>query len=158
MSVGDFFSQAGKLFSADIWKMTKCHFWANVMLRQPHLRASRASPAQKSQGLRVVCSKNFSRATFFVFWVTQLEDKYVNNLPVKQIWRKSAVWYCAARNLYVKRRFKTYKFAIHSSLKLLQLSHHFKWRALETVQFGTLRNLRIFSHKIKFTALRVIIL
>ena len=27
--------------------------------------ASRASPAQKSQGLRVVCSKNFSRPTFF---------------------------------------------------------------------------------------------
>ena len=29
--------------------------------------ASSASPAQKSQGLRVVYSKNFSRATFFVF-------------------------------------------------------------------------------------------
>ena len=86
------FCQARKLFSAEIWKMAECHFWADVMLRQSHLRASRASPAQKSQGLRVVCSKNFSRATFFVFWVTQLEDKYVNNLPVKQIWRKSAVW------------------------------------------------------------------
>ena len=64
------FCQAGKLFSAEIWKMAKCHFWANVMLRQSRLRASRASPAQKSQGLRVVCSKNFSRATFFVFWST----------------------------------------------------------------------------------------
>ena len=63
----------------------KCHFWANVMLRQSHVQASRASPAQKSQGLRVVCSKNFSRATFFVFWVTQLVDIYLSYLPVKQI-------------------------------------------------------------------------
>ena len=54
--------------------MPGCHFWANVMLRQSRLRASRASPAQKSQGLRVVCSKNFSRATFFVFWSTQMVD------------------------------------------------------------------------------------
>ena len=37
-------------------------------------------------------SKQFSRATFFVFWVTWLKDSYLNNLPVKQIWRKSAVW------------------------------------------------------------------
>ena len=47
--------------------MAECHFWADVMLRQFHVRTSRASPAQKSQGLRVVCSKNFSRATFFCF-------------------------------------------------------------------------------------------
>ena len=47
--------------------MLECHFWANVMLRQSHVQVSRASPAQKSQGLRVVCSKNFSRATFFCF-------------------------------------------------------------------------------------------
>jgi hypothetical protein len=50
--------------------MVECHFWAHVMLRQSRVWASRASPAQKSQGLRVVYSKNFSRATFFVFWVT----------------------------------------------------------------------------------------
>ena len=31
---------------------------------------------QKSQGLRVVCSKNFSRATFFVFWVTERSDNF----------------------------------------------------------------------------------
>ena len=48
-------------------KMSECHFWADVMLRQPRIWASRASPAQKSQGLRVIYSKNFSRATFFVF-------------------------------------------------------------------------------------------
>ena len=34
-------------------------FWADVMLRQSRVRASRASPAQKSQGLRVVYSKFF---------------------------------------------------------------------------------------------------
>ena len=63
------FCQAGKLFSAEIWKMSECHFWADVMLRQSRLRASRASPAPKSQGLRVVWSKNFSGATFLVFKV-----------------------------------------------------------------------------------------
>ena len=57
-------------FYAEIRKMAECHFWADVMLRQSPLRASRASPAQKLQGLSVVCSKKFSRATFFVFWVT----------------------------------------------------------------------------------------
>ena len=52
--------------------MAECHFWANVMLRQSHVWASRTFPAQKSQSLRVVCSKNFSRATFFVFWDSHL--------------------------------------------------------------------------------------
>ena len=66
-------------------KFEECHFWANVMLRQSHVRASRASPSQKSQGLRVVCSKNFSRATFFVFWVTWLVDSFLSYLPVKRI-------------------------------------------------------------------------
>ena len=49
--------------------MQECHFWADVMLIQSRLRDSRASSssAQKQQGLRVVCSKNFSRATFFCF-------------------------------------------------------------------------------------------
>ena len=37
------------VFSAEIWKMSECHFWANVMLRQSRLRASRASPAQNSR-------------------------------------------------------------------------------------------------------------
>ena len=67
-------------------------FWANVMLRQSRLQASRASPAQKSRGLRVVLSKKFSRTTFFVFWVTYLVDIYLSYLPMKQIWWKSAVW------------------------------------------------------------------
>ena len=44
--------------------MSECHFWADVMLRQSCLRASRVSPAQKLQGLRLFSSKNFSRATF----------------------------------------------------------------------------------------------
>ena len=60
----ELYCQAGKLFSVEILKMAECHFWANVMLRQSRVLASRASPAQKSQGLRVVSSKNFSRATF----------------------------------------------------------------------------------------------
>ena len=70
ISAENFFCQAWKVFSAEIWKMSECHFWADVMLRQSRLWASRASPAQKSRGLRVVYSKKISRATFFVFWVT----------------------------------------------------------------------------------------
>ena len=92
IGAGNPFYQAWKLFSAEIWKMLECHFWANVMLRQSRLQASRASPAQKSQGLKVVCSKNFSRATFFVFLSTLMVDIYLSYLPVKQIWWKSAVW------------------------------------------------------------------
>ena len=49
--------------------MADCHFWANILLRQSLFWASRASPAQKSKGLRMVCFKNFSRATFFCFHV-----------------------------------------------------------------------------------------
>ena len=63
------------------------------MLRQPLFWSSRASPAEKMRGLRVVYSKNFSRATIFVFWVSQLVDMFLNNLPVKQILRKSAMWF-----------------------------------------------------------------
>ena len=59
ISAENFFCQAWILFSARIRGMTKHHFWANVMLSQFHFQASRASPAQKSDGLRVVNSKNF---------------------------------------------------------------------------------------------------
>ena len=61
-------------------------FWADVMLRQSHF-----SPAQKPQGLRVVCSKKISMATFFLFWVTQLSDSFLSYLPMKRIWRNRAV-------------------------------------------------------------------
>ena len=66
-NVQELYYQARKLFSAEMWKMAECQFWANVMLRWSDVWASRASPAQKSQVLMVVYSKNFSRATFFVF-------------------------------------------------------------------------------------------
>ena len=45
--VPELFSQAENLFSAEIWKMRECLFWVDVMLRQPRVWASRASPAQK---------------------------------------------------------------------------------------------------------------
>ena len=82
------FVKPGNFF---LLRFEKHHFWANVMFRQSFVRPSRASPAQKLQGLRVVCSKKFSRATFFVFWVTELVNIYLSYLPVKQIWWKSAV-------------------------------------------------------------------
>ena len=93
-NVQELFCQARKLFSVESRRMTECHFWTNVMLRQPHVRASRASPAQKSQGLRVDHSKNFSRAIFFVFWGTHLVNRCLSYFPVKQIFRISAVWWC----------------------------------------------------------------
>ena len=87
------FCRTRKLSSTELWKMEECHFWAVVMLRQSCLRASRASSAQKLQGLRVVCFKNFSRATFLFFGsLNWLIASYMSYLPVKQIWRKSAVW------------------------------------------------------------------
>ena len=55
--------QARKLFSAEIQKMTDCHFLANVMLRQPHVWASRASPGQKW----LVLFQNFFKGNFFCF-------------------------------------------------------------------------------------------
>ena len=58
-NVQELFCEVKKLFFAEVWKMPECHFWADVMLRQPHVRASRASPAQKWPGLRVVYSKTF---------------------------------------------------------------------------------------------------
>ena len=60
--------------------MAECQLLADVMLKQSCIQASRASPAQKSQGLRVVYPKNFSRATFLFFCVTKLEEKYLMNL------------------------------------------------------------------------------
>ena len=86
-----FIAKPENFFSAEIKKMAECHSWAEVMLSQSCVWASRASPAQKLQGLRVDYSKKFSRATFFVFWQTHLVDRFLSYLPVKQIWRKSAV-------------------------------------------------------------------
>ena len=61
---------ARQLFCADIKKLAECHFMADVMLKQSCIPASRANLPKKLQGLRVASSKNFSRATFFVFWST----------------------------------------------------------------------------------------
>ena len=58
-------------------------FWANVMLRQSHVWASRAYPAQKPQGLRLVCSKKFSMAAFFSF-LGHLIDGQLFNLFARE--------------------------------------------------------------------------
>ena len=81
-NVQELFCQVVKLFSAEIWKMTERHFLVDLMLRQPHVRAS---PAQKLRGLRVVLFQNFSRATFFFAWVSHLVDISLCYFPVKQI-------------------------------------------------------------------------
>ena len=44
-NVQELYSQARKLFFAEIYKMAESHFWAYVMLRQSPIPPSRASPA-----------------------------------------------------------------------------------------------------------------
>ena len=62
-----FVKQPGNFFRRNL-ENVRMSFLGDVMLRRSHVWASRgASPAQKLQGLRVVYSKNLSRATFFVF-------------------------------------------------------------------------------------------
>ena len=39
----------------------------------------------------MVCSKKWSMATFFIFWVSYLVDSFLSYLPVKRIWRNKAV-------------------------------------------------------------------
>ena len=64
--------------STEIWKMTKFHFWADVMLRQPHVWVSGASPAQKSMGLKVfLLQKLFKSFILLHFWVTYSVGKYI---------------------------------------------------------------------------------
>ena len=85
ISAGNLFYQAWNFFFCRNLKNFGMSFWANVMLGLSRLRASRASPALKSQGLRVVCFQNFSLATFYVFCVIKLVASYFSYLPVKQI-------------------------------------------------------------------------
>jgi hypothetical protein len=58
-----------------LFKIAQETFFSRV-LKQPHVRASRAFPTQTLRGLRVVYSKNFSRDIFFVFWGTHLVDSF----------------------------------------------------------------------------------
>ena len=51
LSAERLFSYSEKLFSAEIWKMPGCHFWANVMLKRPHVRASRSKVTRFEGGL-----------------------------------------------------------------------------------------------------------
>ena len=59
---GDLFGQLGKLFLQNFENLL------NFIFGQPRVRASRASSAQKSQGLRMGLFQNFSRASFVVSW------------------------------------------------------------------------------------------
>ena len=79
-------------------KMTESHFWTNVMLRQPHVQASRASPAQKSQDLRVVYSKKLFKGQFFCFlgnsfgWqIFELFAHETNLEKKRSVWPPSAL-------------------------------------------------------------------
>jgi hypothetical protein len=63
--------------------MSECYFWANVMLRQSHLRASRASPAQKSQGLRVFLFQKLFKGYIFCF-LGHLVGLYIFELSARE--------------------------------------------------------------------------
>ena len=73
------FVKPGNFFLQKFEKCQNVIFGPMLMLRQSCVRASRASPAQKWQGLTVVLSKNFSRATFFCF-LGYLVGRYVFEL------------------------------------------------------------------------------
>ena len=77
---------------AQIWKMTECPFWADVMLRQPcirPIRASRASPASKWPGLRVVL---FQKLCFLGESLRYIFELFAHETNLK---KKSAVWICS---------------------------------------------------------------
>ena len=86
-----FLSSSWESFSVWFWKMAKFHFWANVMLRQPHIQASRASPAQKLQGVEDCSIPKTFQGLHFLF--SRDLNMFLSYLPVKQILLQSAVWY-----------------------------------------------------------------
>ena len=63
--------------------MKESHFWADVMLRQPRFRVSRASPAQKSRGLRVDLFQKLFKGYIFCFLVHSV-DRYVFELFARE--------------------------------------------------------------------------
>ena len=75
--------------------MTKFYFWTDVMLRQPRLRASRASPSQKYRGLRVVLHQKLFKAFilyrlgssvgWYVFALFALETNWKKKHSVEQM-------------------------------------------------------------------------
>ena len=58
-SVGDYFCQAGKLFSAYIWKITFCDFWADILPRQPRVPFFKKCPGLKEVGFQKYCRLHF---------------------------------------------------------------------------------------------------
>ena len=132
ISAGNPFYQVWKLLSAEIWKTFECHFSANVMLRQSRLLASRASPAQKLQGLRVVCSKNFSRATFF-FSLGHIVGRYIlelfareTNLMKKRSVRVGTKFSYTLKCEFVADWFMWIKIALSSKFWLVSYTHFLK--------------------------------
>ena len=67
-NVQKLFCHAGKLFSEKFEKLQNFIFGpCNVMLRQPRVRASRISPAQKWLGLRMVLFQKLFKVYIFCF-------------------------------------------------------------------------------------------
>jgi hypothetical protein len=79
--------------------MKECHFWAYVMLRQPRFRASRASPAQKSRGLRVVLFQKLFKGYIFGF-LGHSVGRYVFKLFAREtnLKKKRSVRQCERKN------------------------------------------------------------
>ena len=75
--------RAGKLFFAEIGKIAKCHFWANVTTRQPDVWPSRASPAQKALGFRVVWFQKLFRDSI-LFLLVHSFGRYIFELFVRE--------------------------------------------------------------------------
>ena len=87
------FCQAGKLFSAEIWKMTECYFWANVMFRQSHVRASKGLSCSKVAGFEGGLFQKLFKGYIFCF-LGHLVGRYIFELNAGEtnLMKKRSVW------------------------------------------------------------------
>ena len=131
----NFFVKPGNFFFSEIWKMTEFHFWA--MLKQPHVRASRASPAQSHRVWGWFIPKTFQGEHFLFsgeliwsicFWVicpwnkfeekaqceavlyyTNLHDKdfFTSKMPLGYLIKLTPVWILSSWTAVHLNKYKT---------------------------------------------------
>jgi hypothetical protein len=75
--------------------MAECHFWANVMLRQSRVHASRVSPAQRFAGFEGGLFQNRFKGYIFSFLGHlvggKVFEEFASETNLKK--KRSAVWY-----------------------------------------------------------------
>ena len=81
-------------FFAEIWeKNTFCHFLADIVQRQPHVRASSASPTERWPSLKRSRASEILQATFCLFWRIQMVDNFFVLFTCETVWlRFFQIW------------------------------------------------------------------